>query len=121
MSGFVCHLRAHAARGSNFLLLRQKKVTKEKATPTLALIQDLERKHRAVGNSLRSNSRPLHRCFRSKSWGRMDGGPSNRNLIASRLVHDNPDASSRFNFKTRAGVCDALAPEGVRYVRFDRR
>ena len=29
-------------RGSNFLLLRQKKVTKEKATPTFALIQNLE-------------------------------------------------------------------------------
>ena len=36
MNGFVCHHRAHAARGSNFLLRRQKKVTKEKATPTFA-------------------------------------------------------------------------------------
>ena len=36
MMRIVCHERAHAARGSNFLLLRQKKVTKEKATPTFA-------------------------------------------------------------------------------------
>ena len=33
MKSLVSHERAHAARGSNFLLLRQKKVTKEKATP----------------------------------------------------------------------------------------
>ena len=36
MSRFVSHHRAHVARGSNFLLRRQKKVTKEKATPTFA-------------------------------------------------------------------------------------
>ena len=42
MSGDVCHERAHAARGSHFLLRRQKKVTKEKATPTFALIRDLQ-------------------------------------------------------------------------------
>ena len=71
-------------RGSNFLLLRQKKVTKEKATPTFALIRDLKRKRRAVRNSLRSNNGPLHRRFRSKSRGRMDGDPSNRCLIAAR-------------------------------------
>ena len=53
-----------------------KKSNQKKATPTFALIQDLERKHRAVGNSLRSNNRLLHRCFRSKSWGRMDGDPA---------------------------------------------
>jgi len=29
-------------RGSNFLLLRQKKVTKEKATPKFALIRDVK-------------------------------------------------------------------------------
>ena len=62
-------------RGSNFLLRRQKKVTKEKATPTFALIQDLKRKRHAVRNSLRSNSRPLHPHFYSKFWGRMDGDP----------------------------------------------
>ena len=36
MKSLVSHHRAHAARGSNFLLRRQKKVTKEKATPTFA-------------------------------------------------------------------------------------
>ena len=30
MMRIVCHERAHAARGSNFLLLRQKKVTKRR-------------------------------------------------------------------------------------------
>ncbi len=62
-------------RGSNFLLLRQNKVTKEKATPTFALIRDLKRKRRAVRNSLRSNNGPLHRRFHSKSRGRIHGGP----------------------------------------------
>ena len=71
----VGHERAHAARGSNFLLLRQKKVTKEKATPTFALIRDLKRKRRAVRNSLRSNNGPLHRRFHSKSRGRIHGDP----------------------------------------------
>ena len=56
ISGFVCQERAHAARGSNFLLRRQKKVTKEEATPTFALIPDLERKRRTIRNSLRSNN-----------------------------------------------------------------
>ena len=73
MSGFVCRQRAHAARGSNFLLRRQKKVTKEKATPTFALIRDLKRKRRAVRNSLRSNNGPHHRRFHSKSRERMHG------------------------------------------------
>ena len=36
MKRVVSHERAHAARGSDFLLLRQKKVTKEKANPTFA-------------------------------------------------------------------------------------
>ena len=36
MTSLFSHARAHAARGSNFLLRRQKKVTKEKATPTFA-------------------------------------------------------------------------------------
>ena len=103
MKSLVSHERAHAARGSNFLLLRQKKVTKEKANPTFALIQDLERKHRAVGNSLRSNSRPLHRCFRSKSRGRMNGSPSNRNLIASRLAYE-----TCFTFRLAALSSDSL-------------
>ena len=67
MKSNLCHERAYAARGSNFLLLRQKKVTKEKATPTFALIRYLERKRGAVGNSLRSNNGPLHRRFHSKS------------------------------------------------------
>ena len=71
----VCQLRAHAGRGSNFLLRRQKKVTKEKVTPTFALIQDLKRKRRAVRNSLRSNNGPLHRRFHFKSWGRIHGDP----------------------------------------------
>ena len=62
-------------RGSHFLLLRQNQVTKEKVTPTFALIRDLERKRRRVRNSLRSNNEPLHRRFRSKSRGRMDGDP----------------------------------------------
>ena len=70
----VCHQRAHAARGSNFLLRRQKQVTKEKAAPTFALIRDLKRKRRAVRNSLRSNNGPLHRRFHSKSRGRIHGG-----------------------------------------------
>ena len=74
MKSVVCHDCAHAARGSHFLLLRQKKVTKEKATPTFALIRDLKRKRRAVRNSLRSNNGPLHRRFHSKSRGRMNGG-----------------------------------------------
>ena len=60
-------------RGSNFLLLRQNKVTKEKATPTFALIRDLKRKRRAVRNSLRSNNGPLHRRFRFKSRGEYTG------------------------------------------------
>ncbi len=75
MKSVVCHQRAHAARGSNFLLLRQKQVTKEKATPTFALIRDLKRKRRAVRNSLRSNNGPLHRRFHSKSRGRIHGDP----------------------------------------------
>ncbi len=75
MKKIFCHQRAHVARGSNFLLLRQKKVTKEKATPTFALIRDLERKRRAVRNSLRSNNGPLHRRFHSKSRGRIYGDP----------------------------------------------
>ena len=85
MKSLFSHERAHAARGSNFLLRRQKKVTKEKATPTFALIRDLKRKRRAVGNSLRLNSRPLHPRFRSKYRGRMDGDLSDKYLIASRL------------------------------------
>ena len=36
MKSNLCQERAHAARGSNFLLLRQQQVTKEKATPTFA-------------------------------------------------------------------------------------
>ena len=75
MMRIVCHERAHAARGSNFLLRRQKKVTKEKATPTFALIRDLKRKRRAVRNSLRSNNGLLHQCFHSKSRGRIKGDP----------------------------------------------
>ena len=78
----VCHHRAHAARGSNFLLLRQKKVTKEKATPTFApcvALRDLKRKRRAVRNSLRSNNEPPDhpsaRRFHSKSRGRIHGAP----------------------------------------------
>ena len=74
----VSHHRAHAARGSNFLLRRQKKVTKEKATPTFALIRDLKRKRRAVRNSLRSDNGPLHRRFHSKSRGRIHGDPIER-------------------------------------------
>ena len=88
MKSNLCHERAHAARGSDFLLLRQKKVTKEKATPTFApcmALRDLQRKRRAVLNSLRSNNGPLHRRFRFKFRGRMNGDPPNRNLIASRL------------------------------------
>ena len=88
MKSNLCHERAHAARGSNFLLLRQKKVTKEKATPTFALVRDSKRKRRAVRNSLRSNNGPLHRRFHSKSRGRIHGGPSNRNLIAARLDYE---------------------------------
>ena len=80
---FVCH-DLLMPRGSNFLLLRQKKVTKEKATPTFALIRDLKRKRRAVRNSLRSNNGPLHRRFHSKSRGRIHGDPSNGYVIASR-------------------------------------
>ena len=65
-------------RGSHFLLRRQKKVTKEEAAPTFALIRDLKRKRRAVRNSLRSNNGPLHRRFHFKSRGRMDGDPFER-------------------------------------------
>ena len=36
MKRVVSQERAHAARGRNYLLRRQKKVTKEKATPTFA-------------------------------------------------------------------------------------
>ena len=78
MKSNLCHERAHAARGSNFLLRRQKKVTKEKATPTFApyvTLRDLKRKRRAVRNSLRSNNGPLHRRFHSKSRGRIHGDP----------------------------------------------
>ena len=74
MKNNLCHHRAHAARGSNFLLLRQKKVTKEKVTPIFALIRYLERKRRAVRNSLRSNNEPLHRRFHSKSRNRYARG-----------------------------------------------
>ena len=74
MKSNLCHERAHAARGSNFLLRRQKKVTKEKATPTFALIRDLKRKRRAIRNSLRSNNEPLHRRSHSKSRRRIHGG-----------------------------------------------
>ena len=68
-----CHERAYAARGSDLLLRRQKKVTKEEATPTFALIRALKRKRRAVRNSLRSNNGSLHRRFHSKSRGRIHG------------------------------------------------
>ena len=95
MKRVVSHERAHAARGSNFLLLRQKKVTKEKATPTFALIRDLERKRRAVRNSLRSNNEPLHRRFHSKYRGRMSGGPFQPILIAARFDCEKTDASIR--------------------------
>jgi len=87
-------------RGSNFLLLRQKKVTKEKATPTFALIRALERKRRAVRNSLRSNNGPLHRRFHSKSRGRMNGDPFELKFdrfamlfIACRSVNARADAA----------------------------
>ena len=77
MMWFVCH-QPLMPRGSNFLLLRQKKVTKAKATPTFALIRDLKRKRRAVRNSLRSNNGPLHRRFRFKSRRPIDVGPVGR-------------------------------------------
>ena len=73
-------------RGSNFLLRRQKKVTKEKVTPTFALTRDLKRKRRAVRNSLRSNNGPLHRRFHSKSGGRIHGNPAG--LIFDRYAID---------------------------------
>jgi hypothetical protein len=46
-------------RGSHFLLLRQKKVTKEKATPTIGLILRCSEKSGTARNSLRSNSGPF--------------------------------------------------------------
>ena len=95
MKSFVSQQRAHAARGSNFLLLRQKKVTKEKATPTFALIRDVKQKRRTARNSLRSNNgppdQPNARRFHSKSRGQMNGEPSNRNLIAAQLGCENLD------------------------------
>ena len=79
MNSILCYERAHAARGSNFLLRRQKQVTKEKATPTFALIRDLKRKRRAIRNSLRSDNGPPDysnaRRFHSKSRGRIHGDP----------------------------------------------
>ena len=61
-------------QGSHFSCFA-KKSNQKKATPTFALIRDLKRKRRAVRNSLRSNSGPLHRRFHSKSRGRMNGDP----------------------------------------------
>ena len=61
-------------QGSHFSCFA-KKSNQKKATPTFALIRDLKRKRRAVRNSLRSNSGPLHRRFRFKSRGRIHGDP----------------------------------------------
>ena len=66
-------------QGSHFSCFA-KKSNQKKATPTFALIRDLERKRGAVGNSLRSNSRPLHPRFHSKSRGRIHGDPVERIL-----------------------------------------
>ena len=63
-------------RGSNFLLLRQKKVTKEKATPTFALIQNLERKCGAVGNSLSLKQPTASSTFSLQILGSNERGPS---------------------------------------------
>ena len=68
----VCH-GLLMPQGSHFSCFA-KKSNQKKATPTFALIRDLERKRRAIRNSLRSNNGPLHRRFHSKSRGRMNGG-----------------------------------------------
>ena len=72
MKSVVCH-ELLVPQGSHFSCFA-KKSNQKKATPTFALIRDLERKRGAVGNSLRSNSRLLDPRFRFKSWGRIHGG-----------------------------------------------
>ena len=73
MESDVCHelLMPQGSHFSCFVKISNQK----KATPTFALIRDLKRKRRAVRNSLRSNSGPLHRRFHSKSRGRIHGEP----------------------------------------------
>ena len=73
MKRFVCR-ELLMPQGSHFSCFA-KKSNQKKATPTFAPIRDLERKRRAVRNSLRSDNGPLHRRFHSKSRGRMNGDP----------------------------------------------
>ena len=78
MKSVVCQelLMPQGSHFSCFVKISNQK----KATPTFALIRDLERKRRAVRNSLRSNSGPLHPRFHSKSRGRMDGAPVDQKI-----------------------------------------
>ena len=75
MKNSLCH-ELLMPQGSNFLLLRQKKVTKEKATPTFALIRNLKRKRRAVRNSLSLKQRTASSTFSLQISGANERGPS---------------------------------------------
>ena len=73
MKSNLCH-ELLMPQGSHFSCFA-KKSNQKKATPTFALIRDLQRKRRAIRNSLRSNNGPLHRRFHTKSRGRIHGDP----------------------------------------------
>ena len=84
-------------RGSHFLLLRQKKVTKEEAAPTFALIRNFNRKRGAVRNSLRSNNGSLDPRFLLKLRGRIHGDPVELIFDRCAISHGSrvPQMSSR--------------------------
>ena len=105
MKSVVCH-ELLMPQGSHFSCFA-KKSNQKKATPTFALIRDLQRKRRTIRNSLRSNNGPTHhpnaRRLHSKSRGRIHGNPPNQFLIASRWGLGNPDASIWATLATLAG------------------
>ena len=79
MKSGLCH-ELLMPQGS-YLFCFAKKGNPKKATPTFALIRDLERKRRAIRNSLRSNNGPLHRRFHSKCRIRANVGVVKRKLL----------------------------------------
>ena len=92
MKSLVSHERAHAARGSNFLLRRQKKVTKEQATPAIRLFpavlafRGMRQRHTKASLSLRRvcADDASTTAKRSAPRGESMGTLSSRCLIAAR-------------------------------------
>jgi hypothetical protein len=82
MMRFVCHVPL-MPRGSHFLLLRQKKVTK-KGDPDDWPDPAMLRKKRNGGNSLTLKQSAVLIAFFLRFSGPINGDPSNRYLIASR-------------------------------------